>query len=180
MLALILSALGLSGGLGAIAYFMGPSALIGIARSIWGFLAKIPWQIYLAAALAGLIAFLMISRSHALERAQAAESRNAEICAAIRQAAGRPHQDCRLGERQIQAFAKSIGNLEGALADQNDRIRELGRKNAALQSAAQLAKRQAANRASEAESIAARLKASSSKAPAQPCAVSKVLEEQWK
>lgn len=152
----------------------------GAIKRAWAFARSIPWQIWLALALAALIAWLAIGRAHALEHARASDARNAAICAQIRRSAARPRQDCRLAELQIQAFAASIAELDGALADQNARIRELGRKNAQLQSEAQAAKRQAASRAAEADSVAARLKASSSKAPAQPCPVSNVLEEQWK
>lgn len=180
MLPILLSLLGLGGGVGALAYFMGPAALLGFAKSALKLLARIPWQIWLGAALAALLAFLIISRGHALERAKAAEARNDQICATVRKVAGRPRQDCRLAELQIQAFGRSIGELEGALADQNSAIRALAKKQAVERAAGAAAERQARSRGAEAESIAAKLIASSKKAPAQPCAVSKALEEQWK
>jgi hypothetical protein len=70
MLALILSLLGVGGiGAGAIGLFGFP-ALLGFGRSALGLLAKIPWQAYAVAALAGVLAFLIISRSHAMARAR--------------------------------------------------------------------------------------------------------------
>lgn len=179
MLSLILGLLGLGGGLGALAYFLGPSALIGFARSALGILAKIPWQAWLTLAIAAIIGFLAISRSHWIERARADESRAELVCKAVREVAGRPRQACELNEIQIQAFGKSIRDLEGALAEQNARIEALGRQNANLQAQAAEAKRQAARSAGEAESVSARLDASSRQAPARPCPVSKALEEQW-
>jgi hypothetical protein len=179
MLALILSLLGV-GGIGAAAFgIFGAPALLGVARSAFGILAKIPWQVYAAAALVGVLAFLIISRGHALARSRADEARLELVCAAVRDAAHRPHQDCRLAAEQIRALGASVTTLETALADQNARIRELGRKSAAQQATAAQAERQAAQRANQAESVAERLERSSRRAPAAPCAVSKDLQEQW-
>lgn len=179
MLAFILSLLGI-GGVGAAAIgIFGAPALLGVGRSVLGVLAKIPWQAYAAAALVALIAFLIISRGHALERVRKDDARLADICSAVRDAAGRPHQNCGLAPLQIRALGASIKTLETALADQNARIRELGRKSASQQAAAAQAERVAVKRADQAEDVATRLERSSRRAPAQPCAVSKELEGQW-
>jgi hypothetical protein len=179
MLAWILSALGL-GGLGALTYLVGPAAMLGFARSIFGFLAKIPWQAYAIAALVGVLAFLVISRGHAIDRYKGDETRLELVCKAVRDVAGRPRQNCELNALQIRAFGKSITDLEGALREQDSRIQELGRKNAELQAEAKAAEKLAAKRANQAESVAQRLDESAKHAPAQPCAVSKALEEQWR
>lgn len=179
MLAFILSLLGI-GGVGAAAIgIFGAPALLGVGRSALGFLAKIPWQAYAVAALIGVLAFLIISRGHALDRARKDEASLAQICSAVRDAAGRPHQDCGLAVRQIQALGASVKTLETALADQNERFRELGRKSAAQQAAKAQAERQAMRRANHAESVAERLERSSRTPPAVPCRPSKELEQQW-
>src|SRR2546423_14012558 len=90
------------GGLGAAAWLLGPAALLGFGRSALGFLAKIPWQVWAAAAVLVLIVFLFISRAHALERAKADEVQLATICAATRTAADNPKLDCKFVPAQIR------------------------------------------------------------------------------
>lgn len=184
MLGLILSLVGGLGGLGAIGacvFIPGASeVLMGVLRSIGAVLAKIPPWAYAVLAVVGLIAFLYISRSHLQAQVKADKAAEAIVCHAVRDVAGRPHQDCRLSAQQIRAFGKTIATVEGAMADQNARIRALGQQNAALQAAKAKAEKIAVRRSQEAQSVSDRLMESSKHPPAKPCPVSKALEEQWK
>ena len=169
------------GGLGAAAYFLGPAALLGFGKSALGFLAKIPWQAYAIAALAALIAFLIISRSHWISRSHNDEAQLALICQATRGAANNPKLDCKLAAAQIHELGNSIKNLRDSLDHQNAAVAALGAKTAEQQKAAAEAEKKAARRAEAAQSVAERLRESAAHAPAPgaPCTPSKTLQEQW-
>lgn len=180
IIAAVLSALGL-GGFGVATYLLGPAAMLGFGKSIFGFLAEIPWQVYAIAALAGLIAFLFISRGHWIDRAHGDEARISSLCQATRDAAANPTLDCKDTDAQIKLLGQAVSTLKGELARQNAAITALGQQTAQERAAAEKAYKIAQERAQEAQAISQRLEASSRSAPAQAasCAPSKALSEQW-
>lgn len=169
------------GGLGAAAYLLGPAALLGVGRKALAFLARLPWQVYVVAALAALLVFLFVSRSHWIDRAHGDEAQLTLICTATRDASANPKLDCRQVPAQIRELGNSVRNLEAALAHQNAAIAALAAKSAEQQQMAADARKRAAERVSGAETVAQRLQESArhSPPPGAPCAPSKALQEQW-
>jgi hypothetical protein len=127
-----------------------------------------------------IIAGLTADRGRWMHRAHGDEAQLQTICAAVRVAAGNPKLDCKLVSQQIGELGTSLKAVTDALNDQNGRVEEMGRENAALQAQKTPAQRVAAKRAEQATGVAVHLEESAGTPPAQPCPVSKALEEQWK
>lgn len=178
MLGLILGLVGTGGGLGLLAYLVGPAA-------IFAFLKQIPAWAYLAVAIIGLIVFLTISRGHAIDRYKADEVQLASICSSVRIAAGNPKLDCKQAGQQIVELGKTIATLKATIADRNAKVDALGKASADQQAAAEQASRNAQERARRADATASRLLASS-RSGAHPtgsaaaCEPSKALTDAWR
>jgi hypothetical protein len=189
MMTLILSLLGLGGvgGLGLLAYFMGPAALLGSAKSILGaigaVLKQIPWQVYLAAGIAAVLAFFIISRSHWINRAHGDEAKLAELCEVVRTADHNPKLSCDKAGAQVILLGQSLVAVTNALNDQTARVKALAAESARQQQVATEAEKQAKERAGEAEAVADRLSRSAAQRPSSAasaaCQPSAALQEQW-
>lgn len=186
MIAWILSILGLGGAGAVAAYFLaGPAAMLAFGRGALGFLAKIPWQVYVIAALAALLAFLTISRGHWIDRARGDEAQLAAICQAARIADHNPKLDCSKSAAQIMLLGQALEATTAAIGRQNEAIQRLAAATAREQAAAAQARHSAERPARDAEATAARFdaearSAAAQRAPGAICAPSKALQEQWK
>lgn len=167
---------GLAAGVGA------KLAFGGVLKGIGGFIRSIPWYIWLGLALAGLVAFLAISRGHWMERAQTAETQLNVICADVRKAAGNPKLGCKDAPEQIRLLGKAVADLKGAIGRQNAAVTQLGAETKRQQQASAVAQKRAEKRAGLASGTAEGLMASSRSRDRQerPCEASEALQEAWR
>lgn len=186
MLPLIISALGVLGvgGIGAAAVFVPAfgALLLGFLKPVADFLAKVPWYVYAAAAVIGLIAFLTISRGHFIDRAHADEARLASICESVRIADHSPKLDCSKDAAQVILMGQALEATTAAILKQNAAVKALAATSAAEQAKAAQASQEAEQRAKAAQTASESL-AASARAPGRssaPCAPSKTLTDQWR
>lgn len=183
---LLLSLLGIGGGAGllgaaAIVFPAFGALLGGWLKGAWAFVRQVPWQVWAGLVLAAVLAFLIISRSHWIDRAKADETELAAICQVTRSAAVRPHLSCKQVPLQIRYLGEDIAKLKGAIADQNRQIDAWKAEAARQQALAAEIRRQADKRAATALGTVQKLKASAAKPlpPGAPCEPSKTLQEAW-
>ena len=154
----------------------------GVLKRIGEFIRSIPWFVWVGLAVAGLIAFLAISRGNWIDRAKGAEAQLAAICEVTRKAANNPKLACKDAPEQVRLLGKAVTDLKGAIARQNAAVAEMGATTKRQQEAAAVAQKRAEKRADRAEDTAAGLLASSRSKGRQerPCEPSEALVEAWR
>lgn len=128
----LLSALGVGGlGLGALAFFMGPAALIPLAKGIFGFLVKIPWQIWVIGAAALVLAYFVSDRNKWKDRAEAYNVEAISDWTATKAASGNPKLARKDVAKQIAILG---GDLKTSIANESTLRNQVAAQGASIQS----------------------------------------------